>query len=294
MPAQSDDLSARLSAALAKAQAAKAAAAPATTTAATSHAAATGMSPAESDAFSSRLRAALQSTHSRTTPAPAATQPTQPGGPVGTGDYLVRSGDSIGSIALDHGHFWETLWNEPANSQLKTARVNPNVLLPGDRVTVPEKQRKDEPIAAEQRHRFKRRGEPARLKVRLLFADQPLSGRPYTIKIDGRDGQPGTTDGDGNIDVGVASNAKRAIVTLGEGDHAQVFEFDIGKLSPASEVIGAQMRLENLGYLPVETDGVLGPATEASLKAFQHETGLPVTGKLDPATQQKLIELHGS
>jgi len=42
----------------------------------------------------------------------------------------------MGSIAFAHGHFWKTLWELPANADLKRARKHPHILLPGDRVTI--------------------------------------------------------------------------------------------------------------------------------------------------------------
>jgi hypothetical protein len=66
-------------------------------------------------------------------------------GPLGSGAYIVQEGDCFLSIAYQHGFFWETLWNLPANAELRNTRQDPGQLLVGDRVMVPDRQIKQVP-----------------------------------------------------------------------------------------------------------------------------------------------------
>jgi hypothetical protein len=51
-----------------------------------------------------------------------------------------------------------------------------------------------------------------------------------------------------------------------------------------------QERLLALGYQVGKPDGVMGRKTIVALKAFQKDSGIPVTGEIDQATNQKLQE----
>lgn len=88
-------------------------------------------------------------------------------------DYQAKSGDCVSSVAFNHGFFWETLWNHGSNSELKTKRKDPNILKEGDVVHIPDLTLKQESGATEQRHRFKLKGVPAKLKLKLTRPKPP-------------------------------------------------------------------------------------------------------------------------
>jgi chromosome segregation ATPase len=54
------------------------------------------------------------------------------------------------------------------------------------------------------------------------------------------------------------------------------------------EIRAAQEALTDFGYGKLEADGSLGPSTRKAVEAFERAKGLPVTGKLGPATLQAL------
>jgi murein L,D-transpeptidase YcbB/YkuD len=60
-----------------------------------------------------------------------------------------------------------------------------------------------------------------------------------------------------------------------------------GRLSK-QEIRTAQEALVDFGYGKLKADGSLGPSTRKAVEAFERAKGLPVTGKLGPATLQAL------
>jgi Putative peptidoglycan binding domain/PRC-barrel domain len=57
---------------------------------------------------------------------------------------------------------------------------------------------------------------------------------------------------------------------------------------PVVDIRTAQRQLRERGYYSGSVDGVMGPATEAALRAFQRDRGLKATGRLDPVTMRTL------
>lgn len=240
-----------------------------------------------------RLAAALKKARGEREPVidEESTEPEQSGGPVGTGEHVVREGECISSIAVETGHFWETIWNDGANATLREARVNPNVLLIGDRVHIPEKRRKDESITPETRHRFRRRGEPSKLIVRFTIEDTPRANEPYVLTIDGVTTE-GVTDANGVLNAFLPGNARRALVVLGHPGETTQYRLMLRELSPITEIVGVQQRLNNLDFDCGPEDGILNEETTAALSRFQTRYGLQATGKPDEATRSRLATVH--
>jgi Putative peptidoglycan binding domain/LysM domain len=205
-------------------------------------------------------------------------------------EYKVKQGDCISSIAEKHGFSPDKIWDHPDNANLKEKRKDQNILFHGDVVFVPDKEDKEESGATEQRHRFRKKGVPAKLHLQLLEDDEPRANESYTLIIDGNL-LSGTTDADGRFEQPVPPNAKSAKLLVGEAQDEYVL--NLGHIDPVDEVAGVQARLNNLGFGSGNLNGVLGPETKAALKRFQEKYELSESGKPDEATQKKLLDVHG-
>ena len=214
-------------------------------------------------------------------------------------DYIVADGECLSSIAFENGFFWQTLWNHPANAALKTLRKNPNVLMTGDVVHIPDLTVKQEPGATETRHKFMLKGVPEFLRLKLLDSKhQPRANLDYVIVIDGNS-RRGQTDGTGELKESIPPNAKSGKLILGQpmpgkpNVPRQVINLQLGNLDPVTEVTGLKARLANLGFYKGPLDGNLDAATQAAISRFQTKQQLPVTGQPDAATQAQLQQSHG-
>lgn len=216
--------------------------------------------------------------------------------PVGQGDYLVKPGDGMTSIADGTGHFWETIWNDPANAALKEAR-HPEVLMPGDRVTIPPITPKRVLCGVGKLHTFRRRGVP--VTVALVIKDAKgnvFAEKRYELTVGGKS-YVGTTDGQGGFVAWVTPAAREGqlIVWLDTPGYPERAEWTvgIGHVDPLAAISGVQARLRNLGFDCGDEHGEAGPLTRDALIAFQTRNELEATGEPDDATREKLRELVG-
>lgn len=212
--------------------------------------------------------------------------------------HTIRAGDSLANIAWDNGLLVETIWDHPDNAPLKQQRANPNILMPGDVVTIPDKRDKEAPAPTEKRHRYRMKGIPHVFRIQLFDDDEPRASQPYKLTIRGKGytkETSGTTDADGVFKALLPPGALEGRLVIDEDEDNDVRELilDIlfGSLDPVEELTGVQKRLVNLGFdCPV--DGEMSDELTLALQEFQRRFDLPVTGEADDATRDKLASLN--
>lgn len=187
--------------------------------------------------------------------------------------HIVEQGESVESIAFQHGHFWQTLWNHPENADLKTLRKDPNVLFPGDRIYVPELRQGSVEVKTGATYRFRRKGVPSKLHLILRMNDRVLANTPYAIEIDGKVLQ-GESNDKGEVIQPIAPNAKGGRIRVGVGFASVIYDLDLRALDPIDTVSGVQARLRNLGYTIPAVSGEIDSSTRAALARFRKEHGL--------------------
>ena len=249
-------------------------------------------------------------------------------------NYTVREGDCMDSIACSHGFFPDTIWAHPDNSELKRLRKDANILQPGDVVVIPDLEEGEETGATEEKHRFRRKGVPA--KLRLVFyrpvppeeqeddADsdsdessggaqqddgsvfeeaaeeagefpmEPIADQDCTIEIDGLFSEA-RSDGDGLVEISIPPNAQSASVKFFAGTVEELcFPLNLGEMDSIETVVGARKRLHNLGYRCPADGDEMDAILGDAVLRFQRENDLEATGEIDQATRDKLVEVHGS
>ncbi len=209
--------------------------------------------------------------------------------------HTVAQGECISSIADKEGFFWETIWNQDQNKDLRELRQqNPNALMPGDSLFIPDKRKKEESCACTMRHKFKLLGVPVRFKLQILDeSGNPRKGIPYKLVIDGKTTQ-GVIPADGNLSEIIKPNARKATLTLSPpGRDQEQYNFQLGFMNPSDEITGCQGRLQNLGYYKGDITGSLDDDTAEAIRQFQQDAGLDITGEADEATQAALGQRHG-
>lgn len=204
--------------------------------------------------------------------------------------HHVVQGDHLARIAAQHGFArLETIWDHPANAELRRLRDSPHQLVPGDVVAIPEREVGDATCPTGQRHVFVCQRSPLRLRLRVLdFTRAPLSGVGGLLAFG--EAVDVTTDGDGLLELALDPAAELGALTLPQGR----VDLRIGHLDPVDEETGLRARLSNLGYLI----GAIEAADEVeelrfALQEFQADHDLPCTGQPDAATLSALRDAHG-
>ncbi|MEO8225880.1 MAG: LysM domain-containing protein [Gemmatimonadota bacterium] len=190
--------------------------------------------------------------------------------------HRVMPGECLASIADRYG-FTNPLviYNDPANQGLRHARTDPNVLLAGDEVAIPDAKMRIVTGATEQRYRFVVHRQPVYLKLRLVNRDgSPKSGLAYAVEYQGRVVH-GTTDSGGGIVHEVPPHLPSAEVVVRDGQEDRRYQVALGYLDPVEEREGLRQRLKSLGYY-VDVPGIPDELLfRYAMYAYEHAHDLP-------------------
>jgi N-acetylmuramoyl-L-alanine amidase len=224
--------------------------------------------------------------------------------------HTVAQGEFLAKIARNYGFTnWQTIWDAPENKDLKDKRKNPNILFPGDKLVIPDKETREETKATEQKHKFELQTEPLKVRIVLMgLKSKPLEGHECTLTIES-DSEKITTKSDGKLEMTVTEKASQGrLVDLGKpGPQFRTerqIPLRIGDLDPVDKVSGQIARLNNLGYAAGDIpDHTLTENEEdtirkslpfrSAVEEFQCDFSLKVDGICGEKTQKKLEQVHG-
>ena len=204
--------------------------------------------------------------------------------------HVVQQGECITSIADAHGFFWETIWSDEHNAELRKVRSDPHTLRESDAVFIPELRRKTEVCDTSKRHTFRRRGIPAMLRVQLFDMMRPRRGESFTITLDTGEVRNGTADREGVVCISVPTKARSATLVIGPDSYT--VQLELGDMAPIETLEGQQARLRNLGFFDGKADGADSPALQQATVRFQTAYGLAATGEIDDATRDLIYAMH--
>jgi N-acetylmuramoyl-L-alanine amidase len=210
--------------------------------------------------------------------------------------YTIQQGDHLSSIAHAFGFSSpDTLWNHPSNAELKSTRKDPNILLPGDDLFIPDHTQKSVPGATAKRHKFRLHRPKLELRIVLEDLDEtPLGDLPVSLEISGIS-KPFTTGGDGLLHAPLDPTDKRASIYFKEPttNYEREIPIKIGHLDPIDTRSGQLARLNNLGYFLGDPANPAADDVQSAIEEFQCNHHLTVDGKCGPNTQAKLKKVHG-
>ncbi|MHC5112132.1 MAG: peptidoglycan-binding domain-containing protein [Planctomycetota bacterium] len=208
--------------------------------------------------------------------------------------YEARDGDCALSIAHQFGFHWKSIWNDPANAELRQMRDDKQAtLLAGDIVFIRPRKLKTERGSTETRHRFRRLGEPAKLRLCVLSGDEPRANEPYRLVLD-REVRTGQLDDEGALEEAIAIDETSAELYVGHGVDEEYYDLGVGSLPPIDTIQGIQARLNNLGFDCGKVCPRMNEETRLALMNFQSKWEQEVTGVADRATRDLLEQQHES
>ncbi|MGQ8367231.1 peptidoglycan-binding domain-containing protein [Glaciecola sp. 1036] len=210
---------------------------------------------------------------------------------------IVKSGDCCASLAKQFGYKDPTsIYQNQANEKLRNLRPNMHLLQTGDVVFLPEKKPKSMPIDKSGKVQITVKGQVTQFKT--LIQDNlgnPLANKPFEIEIKNQTIN-GLTNSIGEIKVNIDASAKTGILRIfldSVKKNTLTWPLEFGALPPHDSIIGAQARLNNLGFYCANEAGEIDQSTQDAICSFKTSQGLNPDSNLDEHFFNALLEIYG-
>jgi hypothetical protein len=211
--------------------------------------------------------------------------------------HTAALGDCFGSLAKRYGFAdYKQIYDDGANAALKQKRPNPNELVEGDAVSIPDRIVKELAADAGAMHKYKLKVPTTLLRIVVQDdAGAAIADKKYKLTV-GALVCEGKTPADGKIEHSIETDAASGTLELWLKDEPGIegflFDLQLGSLEHESKDRACQARLMNLGFECGSLGGTLDDPTKDALRGFQKKNTLTENGTFDAPTRSKLREKH--
>ncbi len=213
--------------------------------------------------------------------------------------HTVEQGENLVLIAKKHKiSDWREIYNHPENASFREKRPNPNILMPGDEIYIPDVAPKTMNIRTGVMHTFVVKKQKQFVQLKLLApTGKPLQEAKVEFTANGTN-QTVFTDRSGQLEIEIESaehgDIPLAVFTSSDSEEADYqYTLQPGYLDPPETLSGLQARLNNLGFQCGVVDGILGEKTKAGIKQFQRYKMLSVDGQPSTKIHKEVEKEYG-
>lgn len=196
----------------------------------------------------------------------------------------VVQGECIDSISLQEGIPSDRIWSFSGNQKLKADRKDLNVLLPTDKVVIPDPVSNwVEGKATSNTHQFRLKPRLREYRIRALLAGTAPKALEYTsVEVDGK--KMDTTASGEWIVCQMPLNAAKAVIQIKDWGS---YEVELGNLDPLDTPSGKERRLQDLGYFDGLPEG-MDVNQDNAMKLFQ-QTHAPYKDAVPTEEEKKKL-----
>lgn len=217
-----------------------------------------------------------------------------------TQQHTVAQGETLLRIAKQYGYQTsKALYNHPSNAEFKALRPDPNLIYPGDKITIPPKKEKFIPLRTNSINSFVVQNEKEYFRLQIIHEDgDDIAGKRIVLNI-GSQTIDTVLPADGLVEVELNENDSLTgqvdlYLKEDQSSPSESFTAQVGHLDPIDTLSGVQARCNLLGFDCGTVDGINGAKTKAGVREFQQAQQLQVDGIAGPVTKSRLVYVYGA